>query len=96
MSEIPLRRRIPPKSVDELTEELLDNPDISQYDATIIAKATYDEAMREIYRLARIGETFERLRHCPGGTIDYWRGYASGWNGAQQWVIDNLEAKTEE
>ena len=54
-----LRRRIPPKPFRALVNELLDNPDISHYDACLLAKERYDQEMEEIYRLARIGETAE-------------------------------------
>ena len=72
MSEVPLRRRIPPKSIEELTDELLGNADISVYDARIIAKATYDEAMNEIYRLARVGEEYERHEATRKDLIVHW------------------------
>jgi hypothetical protein len=92
MSEVPLRRRIPPKSVRELADELMNNPDISAYDANAIATEAHATMMEEIYRLARIGEAFERLDHCPEDSItDFWTGYAAGWNGAQKWVRDNVE-----
>ena len=91
MSEFHLRRRIPPMSVDEIVMQLIDDTDMVVWDAREIAKELYATNMAEIYRLARIGETFERLKECPGGEIDYWRGYADGWNGAQKWVRDNVE-----
>ena len=97
MSEVPLRRRIPPKTINELAAELMNNPDISAYDAQALATELHNTMMEEIYRLARIGETFERLKHCPPSPLEretrpalYWNGYADGWNGAQQWVRDNV------
>lgn len=59
MSEIPLRRRIPPKSIQELTDELMNNPDISAYDAQAMATELHATMMEEIYRLARVGEEYE-------------------------------------
>lgn len=56
MSEIPLRRRIPPKSIDDLTAELLNDTSISQYDALALATEMHTNAMEEIYKLARLGE----------------------------------------
>jgi hypothetical protein len=93
MSEVPLRRRIPPKSIQQLTDELMNNPDISAYDAQALATELHNTMMEEIYRLARLGETFERMQNCPGGDLPYWRGYGDGWNEAQRWVRDNVEDK---
>ena len=90
MSEFHLKRRIPPMSLDEIVEQLLDDTSVNVLDAREIAKELYAANMEVIYRLARVGETFERLQECPPDhATDFWRGYAAGWNGARQWVIDN-------
>ena len=91
MSEFHLRRRIPPMSLDEIVQQLVDDTNMPIWDAREIAIELHAANMEVIYRLARIGETFERLKECPGGDTDYWRGYAEGWNGAQKWVQDNVE-----
>ena len=59
-----LRRRIPPKSINQLAAELMNNPDISAYDAQMMATELHATMMEEIYRLARIGEVCER-EHQP-------------------------------
>ena len=105
MSAVPLRRRIPPKTAEQLAAELMEvNADMSAYDAQILGKQMYDHAMEEIYRLAHIGEAFNQLQEYGKADLaqivdknttehwmQYWTGIQDGWNGARQWVIDNTE-----
>ena len=100
MTDFHLRRRIPPKSVNELTQEIVNDTGLTVWDAKALAQEMFDASLEGIYRLARIGEAFERLRHCPPSPLEretrpaaYWNGYADGWNGAQQWVRNNMEGE---
>jgi len=105
MSEFHLRRRIPPMSLDEIVQQLVDDTNMPIWDAREIAIELHAANMEVIYRLARIGEAFERLRPYTEGDLaqviedgkttehwmQYWTGLSDGWNGARQWVIDNTE-----
>ena len=59
MSEVHLRRRIPPLTIEELTDEFLNNTDLSHYDAQQMAVELYASNLAEIYRLARLGEDLD-------------------------------------
>ena len=51
-----LQRRIPPLSIEEMTERFMDDTSLSHYDAEQMAVEMHANAMTDIYRLARIGE----------------------------------------
>ena len=64
MSEVSMRRRIPPKTAGEIAQELMDaDSSISHYDAQLLAGDLYRSNMEEIYRLARIGEECVHEKH---------------------------------
>ena len=60
MPDYHLQRRIPPWSVERLKQELMNNPDISAYDAEAMATEMYEANMEAIYNLARLGETLSQ------------------------------------
>ena len=59
-SDYHLQRRIPPWSVERLKQELMNNPDISAYDAEAMATEMYAANMESIYNLARLGESLSQ------------------------------------
>jgi hypothetical protein len=104
MADFHLRRRIPPKPVPELIEELMSDVALSRFDAETLAIQMHTHAMEELYRLARIGEAFERMPPFTEASLaqvvdadtvphwgQYWIGLGDGWNAARQWVTDNVE-----